>query len=97
MKELKNFRKFLLKEESSQVSEVNEDGLITFEQVKQACINNYSEYLENVIDDEGEGDYGDELNKIDSATNIDELVSILDGMGFNGDEAYDFIFESILK
>ena len=96
MKELKNFRKFLLKEESSQVSEVNGDGLITFEQVKQACINEYSKYSENFTDS-GEM-YDDEiLNEINSATNIDELVNILDGMGFGGNGAYDFIFDSILK
>ena len=96
MKELKNFRKFLLKEESSQVSEVNEDGLITFEQIKQACINGYNEYSENFTDDSEM--YDDEIsNEIDQATNIDELVSILDGMGVSGNEAYDFIFDSILK
>jgi hypothetical protein len=96
MKELKNFRKFLLKEESPQISEVNEDGLITFEQVKQACINEYSKYSENFTDD-GEM-YDDEIsNEISQATNINELVNILDGMGFNGNGAYDFIFDSILK
>jgi hypothetical protein len=96
MKELKNFRKFLLKEESSQISEVNENGLITFEQVKQACINEYSKYSENFTDD-GEM-YDDEIsNEISQATDINELVNILDGMGFNGNGAYDFIFDSILK
>lgn len=67
-------------------------GLITFEQVKQAVESSYSEFLKDVDDDnEDEGGYFDEV------TNISELIDILDGLGFNGDEAYEFIFDSILK
>ena len=29
--------------------------------------------------------------------NIDELVNRLDGLGWNGSEAYDFIFDAILR
>ena len=36
-------------------------------------------------------------SELDEASNIDELVNILDGLGFNGDEAYNFIFDAILK
>jgi len=63
---------------------------IKFEELKQACISNYKEYLE-VCDDVDDADI-----EINSANNIDELVNILDGMGFNGDEAYKFILNSIL-
>jgi hypothetical protein len=67
-------------------------GLITFEQVKQAVESFYSEFLKDIDDDnEDEGGYFDE------ATDVNELVDILDGLGFNGDEAYEFIFDSILK
>ena len=67
-------------------------GLITFEQVKQAVESSYSEFLEDIDDgNEDEGGYFDE------ATDVNELVDILDGLGFNGDEAYEFIFDSILK
>jgi hypothetical protein len=70
----------------------NITGLITFEQLKQAIESSYAEFLKGVDDDnEGEGGYFDE------ATDINELVDILDGLGFNGDEAYEFIFDSILK
>jgi hypothetical protein len=70
----------------------NITGLITFEQLKQAIESSYAEFLKDVDDDnEGEGGY------FDDATDINELVDILDGLGFNGDEAYEFIFDSILK
>jgi hypothetical protein len=68
-------------------------GLITFEQLKQACIENYSEYISDMTD----GNQSLDDSELDEASNIDELVNILDGMGFNGDEAYDFIFGAILK
>ena len=65
-------------------------GLITFEQLKQACINEYKEYS---FDEEDEV----EDSELDEATDIEELVNILDGLGFNGNEAYNFIFNSIMK
>ena len=68
--------------------------MITFEQLKQACIESYKEY--NFSDDSEIFD--DEIeNELDQATNIDEIINILDGMGFNGNGAYNFIFSSILK
>ena len=72
----------------------NPTGLITFEQLKQACINNYREYISDISDSDDEDN---DAIEIEEAGNIDELVNILDGMGFNGDEAYDFILNSILK
>jgi predicted choloylglycine hydrolase len=73
----------------------NPTGLITFEQLKQACVNNYDNYVSG-FDDEEDLHQPFETG-LDDTNNIDELVNILDGMGFNGDEAYDFIFSSILK
>lgn len=85
----------LLEQEIGSQEETN-TGLITFEQLKQACIKSYNEYSSRFTDD---GDiYDDEiLNELNDASDIVELVRILDGLGFNGDEAYDFIFNSILK
>lgn len=67
-----------------------ETGLITFKQLKQACINEIKYYSFDELDEV-------EDSELDKATNIEELVTILDGLGFNGDEAYDFIFSAILK
>jgi len=67
-------------------------GLITFEQVKQAVESSYSEFLKDI-----DNDNEDEGGPFDEATDMNELIDILDGLGFNGDEAYDFIFDSILK
>ena len=67
--------------------------MITFEKLKQACISNYKEYLDV---DGIEVPILDEDIEINSANDIDELVDILDGLGFNGDEAYKFILNSIL-
>jgi hypothetical protein len=58
-----------------------------FEQLKQAVKSSYSELV----------DEGGDIGYFDEATDIYELVNILDELGFNGDEAYDFIFDSILK
>jgi len=71
-------------------------GLITFEQLKQACIESYNEYSNSFTND-GEI-YDDEiLSELNKASDMDELVNMLDGLGFNGNEAYNFIFDSILK
>ena len=67
-----------------------ETGLITFKHLKQACINEYKNYSFDELDEV-------EDSELDEATDIEELVNILDGLGFNGDEAYDFIFSAILK
>ena len=87
----------IIREEISNLEERSpSSGIISFEQLKQACIENYNEYSSSFTDD-GEI-YDDEIeNELNEASNIDELVNVLDGLGFNGNEAYDFIFESILK
>lgn len=91
--------KQLIKEELNNIlKEQNDKGLITFEQLKQACIENYTNYIDNFSDADDDEIYYDEISKeLNQVANIDELVNILDGMGFNGNGAYDFIFDSILK
>jgi hypothetical protein len=59
--------------------------LITFEQIKKAVIHEYG-----FIDK-------DDAKEFKEATNIDELVSILDNLGWDNEEAYNFIFNSIMK
>jgi len=82
--------KQIIREEISEMenspSSIN-TGIISFGQLKGAVVENY---VENGTDDELNG------MLIINARNIDELVNVLDGLGFNGKEAYDFIFESIL-
>jgi len=73
----------IIREEISNVGNPPPSGIISFGQLKRAVIESYAEF----------GSTGEELNE---ARNIDELVNILDGLGFNGIEAYDFIFDSIL-
>ena len=78
------------------IKEQENTGLITFEQLRQACLESYNEFSNSFTDD-GEM-YDDEIqDEINRASDMDELVNILDGLGFNGNEAYDFIFDSILK
>jgi hypothetical protein len=86
----------LIREEIQKSLLKENTGLITFEQLKQACIESYNEYSNSFTDD-GEI-YDDEiLSELNKASDMDELVNMLDGLGFNGNEAYDFIFDSILK
>jgi hypothetical protein len=66
---------------------------LTFQEIKENVINNYKTYLESNCDDSLEID---EDEYISEAKNINELINILDELGFNGTEAYDFIFESII-
>jgi hypothetical protein len=77
------------------IKEQQNTGLITFEQLKQACIESYNEYLNPSTDDSEI--YNEVIGDLGQATNVDELVNMLDGRGFNGNEAYNFIFGSILK
>jgi hypothetical protein len=66
---------------------------LTFEELKQNCVDNYQSYLE-IYDEE---DICQENNEINNASNMNELINILDGLGFNNNEAYEFIFNSILE
>jgi hypothetical protein len=83
----------LIREEIQEVLGEENTGLITFEQLKQACVKNYIEGTEDLDD----YDYRETTDGINEAEDIDDLINMLDGLGFNGYEAYDFIFDSILK
>lgn len=73
-------------------------GLITFEQLKQACANSYEEYISSFEDEDEDNDgMSEEIVAINQSKDMGELIDTLDALGFNGDEAYDFIFDSILK
>ena len=80
--------------ESQYVNE-GQGGLITFKQIKQACIENYEDSISGF--EEYDPQELSELSELSEVNNISELVDALDGLGFNGTEAYDFIFDSILK
>lgn len=77
--------------ESQYVNE-GQGGLITFKQIKQACIENYEDLISGFEEDDQQ-----ELSELSKVNNISELVNALDELGFNDTEAYDFIFDSILK
>jgi hypothetical protein len=69
---------------------------LTFEQVKNNVVIHYKEFVKllednNTISEENE--YG--INLILEADDINDLVNVLDGLGW-GDEAYDFILGSII-
>ncbi len=59
--------------------------LITFEQIKQAVVDEYG------FDD----DFA--IEQFEEATNIDELVGVLDMLGYPNEDGYNFIFNSIMK
>jgi len=84
----------LIREEISKVMNEGDTGLITFDQVKQACAEKYKEYTQIDFSEEALGGVDKEIMK---AKNMDQLVDVLDGLGFNGDEAYEYIFNAILK
>ena len=91
MKDNFDLKKYLVENKLTK-EENSSKGLITFEQLKQAIESSYAEFSgDEDNDNENEGGYFDE------ATDVNELVYILDELGFNGDEAYEFIFDSILK
>ena len=91
MKDNFDLKKYLVENKLTK-EENSSKGLITFEQLKQAIESFYAEFSgDEDNDNENEGGYFDE------ATDVNELVYILDELGFNGDEAYEFIFDSILK
>jgi hypothetical protein len=69
---------------------------LTFEQVKNNVVIHYKEFVKslednNTISEENEYD----INLILEADDINDLVNVLDGLGW-GDEAYDFILGSII-
>ena len=61
-------------------------GLITFDQLKQSVFQEYG-----FEDDE------DVIEAFEEVNNLDGLVMLLDDLGYNDEEAYEFIIKSILK
>lgn len=74
--------------------------LVKFEQIKQACIDEYSNLVAIPVEMEFELPL-EENQSIDEefkdVETIDDLVNTLDWLGFNGNEAYRFIFDCIIK
>jgi hypothetical protein len=66
---------------------------MTFKELKEKVALSYMEYLDFLSPDE-QNEY---VSVIFEADSVSQIVYILDGMGFNGDEAYEFIIESILE
>jgi hypothetical protein len=83
-------RQIIKEEIQSVMKEEENSGLITFEQLKQACI----EYLKDFMDDFNEDSDEDSF---ESAKDLDDLLNMLDEMGFEENEAYEIIFRAILK
>jgi hypothetical protein len=73
--------------------------MITFEQVKQAVWSEYKEYLDQYEDTPGElsEEIVETMDNILNAFDLEELVCVVDRLGFNKDEAYYFILDSIIK
>lgn len=63
-----------------------ETGLITFEQLKQACFNEYG-----FEDDE------EIIELFENASNVDELLGVLDDLGYDCNEEIGFVLRAILK
>jgi hypothetical protein len=84
----------IIKEEISKVLKEENTGLITFEQIKQACVEKSKEYTQF---DFGEKASRSASKEIMRAKNMKQLINVLDGMGFNGEEAYEFVFDAIVK
>jgi hypothetical protein len=61
-------------------------GLITFDQLKQAVFQEYG-----FEDDE------DVIESFKEVNDLDNLVMLLDDLGYNDEEAYEFIIKAILK
>ena len=71
----------------------------TFTQVKELVRDNYQEVFSEAA--EGDQEQIDEVDtsckEIMDANDFNELTGVLDGMGFNGVDAYDFILSCITK
>jgi len=96
----------IIREEISNVGKPPKLGIINLEQVKQVVAKEYAmfklkalgfETEEEIYNDEEASEVFEEtLGEFDRVRGIDDIVNILDELGFNGKEAYDFIFKSIL-
>lgn len=84
--------KVTLDESSSNMDEAKKkksrssSGLITFDQLKQSVFQEYG-----FEDDE------DVIEAFKEVSNLDGLVMLLDDLGYNDEEAYEFIIKAILK
>ena len=74
--------------------------MIKFEQINEACIREYTNYIIGV--GESSGRYNEILRKhakeeFSGDECLDDLLNTLDGLGFSGREGMQFIFDSIIE
>ena len=70
---------------------------IKFKDVKQAVCDEYLEIAGDEDDAETQEEAQRSGDEILACTDLDELRSVLDGLGFNGCDADDFIIGSIVE
>jgi hypothetical protein len=73
-------------DEAKKKKSSSSSGLITFDQLKQAVFQEYG-----FEDDE------DVIESFKEVNDLDNLVMLLDDLGYNDEEAYEFIIKAILK
>lgn len=66
------------------------DSRITFKQLKKIVAQDY-------VDCACGAGCTDEIIAITECQNLEDLIVVLDGMGFNGIEAYEFIIDCLVK
>jgi hypothetical protein len=70
---------------------------LTFQEVINSVAASYKEFVGTEEDTlEISEEIQEDINLILEAEDIEDLTNILDRLGFNKNEAYDFIFESII-
>jgi hypothetical protein len=73
-------------DEAKKKKSSSSSGLITFDQLKQSVFQEYG-----FEDDE------DVIESFKEVNNLGDLVMLLDDLGYNDEEAYEFIIKAILK
>jgi len=73
-------------DEAKKKKSISASGLITFDQLKQAVFQEYG-----FEDDE------DVIESFKEVNDLGDLVMLLDDLGYNDEEAYEFIIKAILK
>lgn len=68
--------------------------MIKFEQIKKACIQNYSRYLKVGGGEDTSKTSTEAFKEVEC---LDSLLNTLDDLGFDGREGMQFIFDSIVK
>ena len=63
---------------------------IPFDTVKALVVQGYDF-------EDPEMDQSDDIEDIKKAKTIDELLSVLDGFGFNGGDAVEFVFDCVIE